>query len=49
LRNAAIVLGNCGDGRALPALERAIEDEEEEVVREAAAWAIGRIESRLTP
>ena len=45
LRNAAIVLGNVGDERALPALERAQSDEEE-VVREAAAWAIARIRQR---
>src|SRR5581483_1320861 len=42
LRNAAIVLGNVGDERALPALEKALA-EEEDPIREAAAWAIGRI------
>jgi epoxyqueuosine reductase len=47
LRNAAIVLGNVGDERALPALERALSDEEE-VVREAAAWAVERIRTRLS-
>ena len=46
LRNAAVVLGNVGDGRALPALEKALTDKEE-VIREAAAWAIGRIRARL--
>jgi epoxyqueuosine reductase len=45
LRNAAIVLGNVADERALPALERAITDEEE-LVRDAAAWAIDRIRQR---
>jgi epoxyqueuosine reductase len=45
LRNAAIVLGNTGDERALPALEKAIGDAEE-AVREAAAWAIERISRR---
>ena len=45
LRNAAIVLGNVGDERALPALEQALADEEE-LVREAAAWAIERIGQR---
>jgi epoxyqueuosine reductase len=45
LRNAAIVLGNVGDARALPALERALNDPEE-LVRDAAAWAIGRIRQR---
>jgi epoxyqueuosine reductase len=46
LRNAAIVLGNIGDERALPALERALVDDE--LIAEAAAWAIARIRSRLT-
>jgi epoxyqueuosine reductase len=43
LRNAALVLGNAGDPRALPALRRALDDPEP-LVREAAAWAIARIE-----
>jgi epoxyqueuosine reductase len=42
VRNAAIALGNQGDQRALPALQRALEDPAE-IVREAAAWAIDRI------
>jgi epoxyqueuosine reductase len=42
LRNAAIVLGNSGNPAALPALRRALGDEEP-LVREAAEWAIGRI------
>jgi epoxyqueuosine reductase len=42
LRNAAIVLGNQRDERAVPALERALLDEEP-VVRGAAAWALGKI------
>jgi epoxyqueuosine reductase len=46
LRNAALALGNVGDETALPALRRALEDEEA-VVREAARWAIGRIEGRM--
>jgi len=41
LRNSAIVLGNRGDPRAVPALLRALGDEEQ-VVRGAAAWALGR-------
>jgi epoxyqueuosine reductase len=45
LRNAALVLGNTGGARALPALRRALDDPEP-LVREAAAWAIGRIEDR---
>jgi epoxyqueuosine reductase len=43
LRNAAIVLGNTGDASALPALRRALDDSEP-MVRDAAAWAIARIE-----
>jgi epoxyqueuosine reductase len=45
LRNAAIVLGNVGDERAIPALERATADEEP-LVREAACWAIQTIRAR---
>jgi epoxyqueuosine reductase len=48
LRNAAIVLGNIGDERALPALEKALADnDEEDVIRDAAAWAIERIRLRI--
>jgi epoxyqueuosine reductase len=45
LRNAALVLGNSGDASALPALRRALADDEP-VIREAARWAIERIERR---
>ncbi len=45
LRNAALVLGNTGDERALPALRRALADPEP-LVRDAVAWAIARIEGR---
>jgi epoxyqueuosine reductase len=48
LRNAALVLGNTGGRGALPALRRALEDAEP-LVREAAAWAIDRIEEREGP
>lgn len=48
LRNAAIVLGNVGDARAVPALERACADEEP-LVREAAAWALEQVRQRQTP
>jgi epoxyqueuosine reductase len=44
-RNAAVVLGNCGDARALPALRRALADPEPSV-RDAAQWAIDAIERR---
>jgi epoxyqueuosine reductase len=42
LRNVCVALGNLGDPRALPALERACHDPEP-LIREHAAWAIGRI------
>jgi epoxyqueuosine reductase len=45
VRNAALVLGNSGDVAALPALRRALDDAEP-LVREAATWAIARIEER---
>lgn len=45
LRNAAVVLGNIGDRAALPAL-RVARDDADDVVREAAAWAIAQIEVR---
>lgn len=41
-RNACLVLGNRRDSSSLPALSRALEDEDE-VVRSHAAWAIERI------
>ncbi|QJW97195.1 tRNA epoxyqueuosine(34) reductase QueG [Frigoriglobus tundricola] len=47
LRNAAIVLGNVGDERALPALERALADADG-LIREAARWAIERIRQRIS-
>jgi epoxyqueuosine reductase len=47
LRNAALVLGNAGDARAIPALRRALDDPASQV-REAAAWAVARIEERLS-
>lgn len=45
LRNAAVVLGNIGGAAALPALRRAMSDADE-IVRDAAAWAVARIECR---
>jgi epoxyqueuosine reductase len=45
LRNVCVVLGNTGDRTALPALEHALQDVEP-LVREHAAWAITRIQSR---
>jgi epoxyqueuosine reductase len=43
-RNAAIVLGNARGKRALPVLREAERRDESEVVREAARWAIERID-----
>ena len=45
-RNAAIVLGNRGERRHLPVLRSAASSDASEVVRDAARWAITRIESR---
>ena len=45
-RNAALVLGNRGDPSALPALRRAAAEAGDPVVRDAAAWAVERIEDR---
>jgi epoxyqueuosine reductase len=45
LRNAAIVLGNQRAEQALPALVRGLSDDEP-VVRDAAAWALGQIGGR---
>jgi epoxyqueuosine reductase len=45
LRNVCVALGNVGDERAFPALERALQDSEP-LIREHAAWAIKQITSR---
>jgi epoxyqueuosine reductase len=42
-RNAAIVLGNRGDARALAALREAASAHDDASVRDAAAWAVGRV------
>jgi epoxyqueuosine reductase len=42
-RNAAVAMGNRRDPRYVPALERALADEDDVVVRRHAAWALGRI------
>jgi epoxyqueuosine reductase len=49
LRNAAIVLGNTGDMSAIPVLERAIVLHNDEVIREAATWAVAKILQRARP
>ena len=45
LRNVCVALGNAGDARALPALQRAASDPEPLIV-EHALWAISRIQAR---
>ena len=45
LRNAALVLGNIGNEDALPVLRAALDDAEP-LIRDAAVWAIGRIEAQ---
>ena len=42
-RNAAIALGNHGDPDHIPVLIEALETQEDELVRGAAAWALGKI------
>lgn len=43
VRNVAVALGNAGDARAVPALERALREDPDPLVRGHAAWALGRI------
>jgi epoxyqueuosine reductase len=43
LRNVCVALGNLRDARAVPALERALAEDPEPLVRAHAAWALGRI------
>ena len=45
LRNACVVLGNSGSLRALPILEKALEDSSP-LVREHARWAISQIQNK---
>jgi epoxyqueuosine reductase len=45
LRNVAVALGNWGNRRAVPALKRALNDDDA-LVREHAAWALGKIGGR---
>jgi epoxyqueuosine reductase len=47
LRNVCVALGNAGDERALPALQKAAQDPEP-LVSEHARWAIEQIETRQT-
>lgn len=41
-RNAAIAMGNTGDPKYIPLLEKALRTDSEEMVRGYAAWALGR-------
>jgi epoxyqueuosine reductase len=47
-RNAAVVLGNIGDGTDAPALARASLDQEP-LVRQHVSWALERIDARTSP
>jgi epoxyqueuosine reductase len=44
VRNVAVALGNAGDPRAIPALQRAATDDPDSDVREHARWALARLE-----
>lgn len=48
LRNVCVVLGNTGSRDDLPALRRAAEHDDP-LIAEHAAWAIARIEERISP
>jgi len=43
VRNVAVALGNAGDPRAVPALEKALREDPDPIVRGHAAWALGRL------
>lgn len=43
LRNVAIALGNYGDEKWVPALEKSLLSESEHLIRSHAAWALGQI------
>ncbi len=44
-RNAALAMGNRAEAGARPALERAASSDPEPLVRDAAAWALARLDS----
>jgi epoxyqueuosine reductase len=48
IRNACIVLGNRGDGRAIPILEL-LTQSDDEVIREAAQWALKQLTKTIQP
>ena len=41
-RNAAIAMGNSGDEKYLPSLEKSLNDDDP-LIREYSAWALGKI------
>ncbi|MDQ3809483.1 MAG: tRNA epoxyqueuosine(34) reductase QueG [Chloroflexota bacterium] len=45
-RNAALALGNAGEPAAAPALEQAVQNDPEPLVREAAAWSLRWLRER---
>jgi epoxyqueuosine reductase len=48
-RNAALALGNTGHADARPLLERTASEDPDPVVRDAAAWAMSRLDSQRPP
>ncbi len=48
LRNVCVALGNIGDAKAIPPLERAVADPEP-LIAEHAQWALGQVKQRSTP
>jgi epoxyqueuosine reductase len=48
LRNACVVAGNSGDRSLLPVLEKLVENEDDEMIREHAEWAIRIISGSAT-
>mgnify|MGYP001100844108 CR=1 FL=1 len=46
LRNVAVALGNQGDAGAIPALERALEEDAESLVRGHAGWAVEQMQRK---
>jgi epoxyqueuosine reductase len=43
VRNVAVALGNVGDARSVPSLDRVLREDPDALVRGHAAWALGRI------
>jgi epoxyqueuosine reductase len=47
-RNAAVVLGNVGEDEDIGALEKALDDDADPLLREHAKWALGKVKRRAT-